>query len=133
MTMDERFQSTFPWDLQISNEDFMSWPIGASQPRSYTSQTDGQPIIYYLIRYPPLVEKPNTWRLTICPYFSQPSLRDIASNVARLYDVTDLAKQLFTNPETHPVVHAHETAMYSLSEQDYVTHAQIMLNCLGVD
>ena len=23
--------------------------------------------------------------------------------------------------------------MYSLSEQDYVTHAQIMLNCLGVD
>ena len=87
--------------------------------------------MYYLIRYPPLVEKPDTWRLAICPYFSQPFLRDIANKVARLYNVTDLAKQLFTNPETHPVVHAHETAMYALSEQDYVTHAQIMLSCLA--
>ena len=42
-------------------------------------------------------------------------------------------KQLFTNPETHPVIHTHKTAMYSLSEQDYMMHTQILLNCVRVD
>ena len=133
MTMDERYQHSFPWDLRISNEEFLSWEIGAFQHRTYTSETDGQPVTYYLIRYPPLVTAPNTWRLTICPYWSQPSLYNISRNVARLYNVTELMQQLFTNAETHPIVHAHETALYLLSEQDYVTHAQILLNNLGVD
>jgi hypothetical protein len=133
MTMDERYQHAFPWDLHISNEEFLSWEIGAFQHRTYTSQTDGQPVTYYLIRYPLLVAAPNTWRLTICPYWSQPSLYNIARNVARLYNVSELMQQLFTNAETHPIVHAHETALYLLSEQDYVTHAQMLLNNLGVN
>ena len=87
----------------------------------------------YLIRYPPLVADEDRWRLTICPYFSQPPLRDIANDIARLYDISELTKQLFPNRETHPVIHEHETAMHLLKEADYVQHVQIMMHWLGVD
>ena len=135
MTMDTRFQDNFPWDLRISTEQFMSWPVGEFQPRALIDRMriNGHPVRYYLIRYPPLVAAEDKWRLTICPYFTQPCIRDIASNIARLYDVSKLIQQLFPNQETHPVVHEHETALYLLKEADYVQHIQIMMHWTGVD
>ena len=41
MTMDPRFQDNFPWDLRISNGQFMPWPVGKFQPRTLTDRTDG--------------------------------------------------------------------------------------------
>ena len=40
---------------------------------------------------------------------------------------------MFPNKDTHPVVHAHETAMCLLKEQDYVTHIQLLMHWLRVD
>ena len=102
MTMDPRFQDNFLWDLRILTEQFMSRPVEEFQPRTLTDRTDGQPFTYYPIRYPPLVAAEDNWRLTICPFFSQPSLRDIANDTARLYDISELMKQLFPMQQGNP-------------------------------
>ena len=135
--MDSRFQHSFPWNLQISNEEFMTWPISVFQQRITnplsSNRTDGQDLPYYLVRFPATVPNAYKFRLTICPYFSNPSLRDISNDIARLYDVTDLFRQLFPNTETHPAIHTHEVALYLLKESDYAQYVQMFMHWLDVD
>ena len=44
-----------------------------------------------------------------------------------------LIQQLFSNRETHPVVHEHETVLYLLKEAEYVQHVQMLMHWIGVD
>ena len=100
----------FPYDINVSIKEFMSWPEERSQHRIMHGQHEGYP--YYLIRFSALNPAGNTYRLTICPQASESSCRDIECNIARVYDVTDLFRRLFPNAETHPIIHQHETGLY---------------------
>ena len=63
----------------------------------------------------------------------------IEHNIARLCDISKLMQKLFgstyspTRPETHPVVHKHETALYLLKEADYMQYVQMLMHWIGVD
>ena len=130
LTEDPRFKDNFPWQMNISNKEFMLWTVGKFQYCTRIDGIDGKPVPYYLIRFPAMNPAEDNWRFTICPHFSQEPKRDIERNIARLYDISKLMQQSFPNKETHPVVHKHETALYLLKEAKYVHAARTDANAL---
>ena len=66
-----------------------------------SNRTDSQDLPYYLVCYPTLVANEDTFRLTICLYWSNPSLCDIFNSIAHMYDISDLIWQLF--PDKEPI------------------------------
>ena len=131
LTEDPPFKHRFPWQMDLSNEEFMSWKTGKFQCRITSDDANNTP--YYLIRFPPMNPGVDKWRFTICPYNSDEAKRDIEHNIARLYDISKLMQKLFPNKETHPIVHQHETALFLLKEADYVQYVQSLMLWIGVD
>ena len=127
------------FDINVQIPEFMSWPIGQFQGR-IRAGIYGEPVPYHLIRFPPLNNElidlqdgANTFRLTICPHFSELSRRDIQRHIAKLHDVTKLFRTLFPDSMTHPIIHNHEVALYLLKESLYIEMVQMLLLQVGVD
>ena len=119
----------FPFNVEIPVSDFLRLLMGEFSLQKQNSR------VYYHSCLPSLCPTPDgsNSRLVITRHVDDEQIKDLKRNIGRLYDVTKLFQLIFSNPNTHPLVHHSEICLWLLYEDWYACFVQGLMHWIPVD